>query len=49
MGKALILGVVLKGLPVAYSLARMNSAIENCRNTCLMPFPFRIAEKVVTY
>ena len=27
--KTLILGVVLKGLPVAYSLARMNSVIEN--------------------
>jgi adenine/guanine phosphoribosyltransferase-like PRPP-binding protein len=27
--KTLILGVVLKGLPVAYSLAKMNSVIEN--------------------
>jgi adenine/guanine phosphoribosyltransferase-like PRPP-binding protein len=27
--KTLILGVVLKGLPVAYSLARMNSVVEN--------------------
>ena len=27
--KTLILGVVLKGLPVAYSLARMNSMVEN--------------------
>ena len=29
MKETLILGVVLKGLPVAYSLARMNSLIEN--------------------
>ncbi len=29
MKKTLILGVVLKGLPVAYSLARMNSVVEN--------------------
>jgi len=29
MKETLILGVVLKGLPVAYSLARMNSAVEN--------------------
>ncbi len=29
MKKTLILGVVLKGLPVAYSLARINSVIEN--------------------
>jgi len=27
--ETLILGVVLKGLPVAYSLARMNSVVEN--------------------
>jgi len=27
--KTLILGVVLKGLPVAYSLAKMNGAVEN--------------------
>jgi len=29
MKKTLILGVVLKGLPVAYSLARMNSVVEH--------------------
>jgi adenine/guanine phosphoribosyltransferase-like PRPP-binding protein len=29
MKRTLILGVVLKGLPVAYSLARMNSVVEN--------------------
>jgi len=29
MKKTLILGVVLKGLPVAYSLARINSIVEN--------------------
>lgn len=29
IGKTLILGVVLKGLPVAYSIARINHAIEN--------------------
>ena len=29
MKRTLLLGVVLKGLPVAYSLARMNSLIEN--------------------
>lgn len=29
MKRTLILGVVLKGLPVAYSLARLNSAVDN--------------------
>ena len=29
MKRTLVLGVVLKGLPVAYSLARMNSVVEN--------------------
>lgn len=29
MRETLVLGVVLKGLPVAYSLARMNSVVEN--------------------
>jgi len=29
LSETLILGVVLKGLPIAYSLARMNDAIEN--------------------
>ncbi len=29
IGKTLILGVVLKGLPVAYSIARINHTIEN--------------------
>ncbi|MGD8506117.1 MAG: hypothetical protein PVF15_05575 [Candidatus Bathyarchaeota archaeon] len=29
IGKSLVLGVVLKGLPVAYSIARMNHATEN--------------------
>ena len=29
MKETLVLGVVLKGLPVAYSLARINSVVEN--------------------